>query len=52
MIRLELDYILSDKEAFDDTSKFDKLQNGNRDKIVNYFMNIKHKLKLEELRFY
>jgi hypothetical protein len=46
MIRLELDYILSDKETFDDTSKFEKLQNGNRDKIVNYFMNIKDKIKL------
>jgi hypothetical protein len=24
----------------------------NRDKIIDYFMNIKDKIKLEELRFY
>ena len=47
-----LDYILSDKETFDDTSKFEQLQKDNRDKIVDYFMNIKDKIKLEELRFY
>ena len=47
-----LDYVLSDKETFDDTSKFDQLQKENRDKIVDYFMNIKDKIKLEELRFY
>ena len=47
-----LDYILSDKETFDDMSRFDQLQKDNRDKIVDYFMNIKDKIKLEELRFY
>ena len=47
-----LDYVLSDKETFEDTSRFDQLQKGNRDKIVDYFMTIKDKLKLEELRFY
>ena len=47
-----LDYILSDKETFDDdTSKFEQLQKGNRDKIVDYFMKIRDKIKLEELRF-
>ena len=47
-----LDYVLSDKETFEDTSRFDQLQKGNRDKIVDYFMTIKDKLKLEELSFY
>ncbi len=47
-----LDYILSDKETFNDTSKFSQLQKGNRHKIEEYFMNIKDKIKLEELRFY
>ena len=47
-----LDYILSDKETFDDTSRFNQLQKNNRDKIVDYFMNIKDKMKLEELRLY
>ena len=47
-----LDYILSDKETFNDTSKFEQLRKDNRDKIVDYFMNIKDKIKLEELRFY
>jgi hypothetical protein len=51
MIRLELDYILSDKETFNDTSKFLQLQKDNRDKITDYFMNIKEKINLEELRF-
>jgi hypothetical protein len=45
-----LNYILSDKETFDDMSRFDQLQRGNRDKIVDYFMNIKDKIKLEELK--
>ena len=47
-----LDHVLYDKETFDNTSKFEQLQRGNRDKIVDYFMNIKDKVKLEELRFY
>jgi hypothetical protein len=46
------DYILSDKETFNDTSKFEQLQKDDRDKIVDYFMNIKDNVKLEELRFY
>ena len=47
-----LDYILSDIETFDDdTSIFEQLQKGNRDKIVDYFMKIRDKIKLEELRF-
>ena len=36
----------------DDTSRFEQLQKDNRGKIVDYFMTIKDKLKLEELRFY
>ncbi|MGB0028461.1 MAG: hypothetical protein WBP64_16630 [Nitrososphaeraceae archaeon] len=47
-----LDYILSDKETFDDTSRFSQLQKDNRNKIVDYLMNIKDKIKMEELRFY
>ena len=46
------DYILSDKKTFNDTSRFNQLQKDNRNKIVDYFMNIKDKIKLEELRFY
>ena len=46
-----LEYILSDKDTFDDTSRFEQLQKGNRDKIVDYFMNLKGKIKLEGLRF-
>ena len=52
MLEQGLNYILSDKETFDDTSKFEQLQRGRRDKVVNYFMNIKDKTILEELRFY
>jgi hypothetical protein len=47
-----LDYVLSDKETFVDISRFERLQKYNRDKIVDYFMTIQDKLKLEELRFY
>ena len=47
-----LDYVISVKETFDDLSKFEKLQQDNREKIVDYFMNIKDRVKLEELRFY
>ena len=47
------DYVLSNKETFDDdTSRFNQLQKGDRDEIVDYFMNIKDMVKLEELRFY
>ena len=45
-------YVLSDKETFNDPSRFDQLQKDNRDKIADYFMKIKDKIKLEELRFY
>jgi hypothetical protein len=47
-----LDYVLFDKEIFNDNSRSDQLQKDNMDKIVNYFMKIKDKIKLEELRFY
>jgi hypothetical protein len=47
-----LNYILYDKETFDNNSKFEQLQIGKRDKIINYFINIKDKIKLDELRFY
>ena len=47
-----LNYILSDKETFNDTSRFEQLQKNSRDKIVDYFMTLKDKIKLEELRFY
>ena len=47
-----LNYILSDKATFDDTSRFDDLCEDNRGKIVDYIMNLKDKIKLEELRFY
>jgi hypothetical protein len=47
-----LDYIFSDKEIFEDTFRFDQLQKCNRDKIVDYIMNLKDKIELEELRFY
>ena len=46
------DYVLLDKRTSDDTSRFKQLQKDNRDKIIDYFMNIKDKVKLEELRFY
>jgi hypothetical protein len=52
ILKQGLDCILSDKETFDDTSRFELLQKDNRDKIVDHFMNIKDKIKLEELRFY
>jgi len=47
-----LDYVLSDKETFHDKSIFAQLQQDKREKIVDYFMNIKDMVKLEELRFY
>jgi hypothetical protein len=47
-----LNYILSDKETFDDTSRFNQLQKGIRDKIIDYFMTLRNKIKLEESRFY
>ena len=48
-----LNYVLSDLETFDDTSRVpEQLQEDNRDRIIDYFMNIKDKIKLEGLRFY
>ena len=47
-----LDYVLSDKDTFDDTSRFEQLQKDNRGEVMDYFMNIKDEIKLEELRFY
>ncbi|MGC2596512.1 MAG: hypothetical protein WA395_00090 [Nitrososphaeraceae archaeon] len=44
------DYVLSEKETFDDTCRFDKLQKDSRQKIVDYFMNIKDEKKLENLQ--
>ncbi|MGC2383229.1 MAG: hypothetical protein WA631_09005, partial [Nitrososphaeraceae archaeon] len=52
ILKQGVDYVLSDKETFNDLSKFDQLQKDNRDKIVDYFININDKIKLEELRFY
>ncbi len=46
-----LNYILSDKETFDDKSRFDQLHKDNRDKIVDYFMNIKNKITIGELQY-
>jgi hypothetical protein len=40
-----LNYILSDKETFDDVSKFEKLQQDNRAKIVDHFMTLKDKTR-------
>jgi len=48
MLEQGLNYILSDKETFNDKSRFDQLQKGDRDEIVDYFMNIKDKIKLED----
>ena len=47
-----LDYLLYDKKIFDNASKFEQSQRGNRDKIAGYFMNIRDEIKLEKLRFY
>ena len=33
-------------------SRFNQLQKDKRDKIVDFFMNIKDKIKMEELRYY
>ena len=39
--------------TFEDISKIRKLYwKNSMDEIVDYFMNIKDKIKLEELRFY
>ena len=41
--------LLSEKETFDDTCRFDKLQKDSRQKTVDEFMNIKDEKKLENL---
>ena len=41
MLEQGLDYVLSNKETFYDSSRFKQLQKDNRNKIVDYFMNIK-----------
>ena len=47
------DYVLSNKETFDDdTSRFNQFQKGDRDEIVDYFMNIKDKINnIEQTRY-
>ena len=52
ILKQGLEYVLSDKETFNDISRFEQLQKDNMNKTVNYFMNIKDKIKLEELRLY
>ena len=52
ILKQGLDYILTNDETNHDKSRFDQLQDGRGDKIVDYFMNIKDKIELEELRFY
>ena len=52
MLEQGIDYVLSDKETFSELARFEQLQKDNIDKIVNYFMNIKDKVRLEELKFY
>jgi hypothetical protein len=48
-----LDNVLVNKVTFDDdTSRFDQLQKDNRGKFVNYFMKIRDKIGLKELRFF
>ena len=45
-------YILSYKETFHESNRIELLQKENRNRIMEYFMNIKDKIKLEELSFY
>jgi len=52
ILKQGLDYILSDKETFDDISIFDGLRKDNRGQIVDYVMTLKGMIKLEQLRFY
>ena len=54
ILKQGLEYVLSDKETFDETFEVSihLLQKDNRNKIVDYFMTLKDKIKLEELRFY
>jgi len=46
-----LGYILSENATFHKKSGFDLLQKYNTFEIADYFMTIKDKIKLEELRF-
>lgn len=43
------DYVLSEKDRFDDTSRFDKLQKDSRQKIVDYFFEYKEQDKVHYL---
>jgi hypothetical protein len=45
-----LDYVLFDKETFNDTSRFEQLQKDNRDRITDYFMNIRDKIKIGRIK--
>jgi hypothetical protein len=52
-----LDYLLSDEKYIAEKSKqkqnlCEQYQQNNIEKVVDYFMNIKDKVKAEELRFY
>ena len=51
-----LDYLLSDEKYIGEKSKqkqdLCEQYRDNKDRIVDYFMNIKDKVKIEELRFY
>ena len=40
------------KRYSNDKSTFNQLNNGNRDKILDYFMNIKDKIILGDLKLY
>ena len=39
-------------KIFDYTLRFEQLQKDNGGEVMDYFMNIKDEIKLEELRFY
>ena len=46
--RIRLDYMLHNRDTFEDNLQFRKLYwKNNMDKIVNYFMDIRDKLKLQ-----
>jgi hypothetical protein len=44
------DYVLSEKDRFDDTSRFDKLQKDSRQKIVDYFFEYKEQDKVVRIK--
>jgi hypothetical protein len=43
-------YILSDRETFNDPSRFNQLQKDNRNQIVDYFMNINVQNKIGRIK--